>query len=84
MTAQRLAPFGTSVFSAITALAERHGAINLAQGFPDFDGPAAVIEAAAAAMRAGQNQYARSMGLPALVRAIGVEPTNETASTPGW
>ena len=70
MTAQRLAPFGTSVFSAITALAERHGAINLAQGFPDFDGPAAVIEAAAAAMRAGQNQYARSMGLPALVRAI--------------
>jgi len=70
LTAQRLAPFGTSVFSAITALAERHGAINLAQGFPDFDGPAAVIEAAAAAMRAGQNQYARSMGLPALVRAI--------------
>ena len=44
MTAQRLAPFGTSVFSAITALAERHGAINLAQGFPDFDGPAAVID----------------------------------------
>ena len=70
MTAQRLAPFGTSVFSAITALAERHGAINLAQGFPYFDGRAAVIEAAAAAMRAGQNQYARSMGLPALVRAI--------------
>lgn len=70
MIARRLAPFGTTIFSAITALADRHGAINLAQGFPDFDGAPEVVEAAAAAMRAGQNQYARSMGLPALVQAI--------------
>ncbi len=70
MIAQRLAPFGTTIFSSITALAERHGAINLAQGFPDFDAPPAVVEAAVAALRAGQNQYARSMGHPDLVRSI--------------
>jgi N-succinyldiaminopimelate aminotransferase len=70
LTAERLAPFGTSVFSEVTALAARHGAINLAQGFPDFDGPAEIIAAAGRAMAEGQNQYARSMGLPALTRAV--------------
>jgi N-succinyldiaminopimelate aminotransferase len=66
----RLQPFGTSIFSEMTALAERHGAINLSQGAPDFDGPADILAAAAEAMRAGVNQYARSRGLPALVAAI--------------
>lgn len=70
MTAARLAPFGTSIFTEITGLAIQHGAINLAQGFPDFDGPPEILEAAGAAMRAGQNQYARSPGLPALAQAI--------------
>ncbi len=37
---RRLAPFGTSVFAEMTALALKHDAINLGQGFPDFDGPA--------------------------------------------
>ncbi len=54
----------------MTVLAQRHGAINLAQGFPDFDGPAAVVEAAVQALRAGENQYARSMGTPRLVEAV--------------
>lgn len=54
----------------MTALAARHGAINLAQGFPDFDGPPEIPEAAFAAMRAGHNQYARSMGHPELVTAL--------------
>ena len=66
----KLRPFGTSVFSEMTRLATEHGAINLAQGFPDFDGPSWMIDAAHEAMRAGKNQYARSLGLPELVRAI--------------
>jgi len=60
----------TSIFSRMTMLAEQTGAVNLGQGFPDFDGPRAVIEAAVAALRAGHNQYAPLPGVPALRRAI--------------
>ena len=70
MIASRLAGFGTTIFTEMSALAERTGAINLGQGFPDFDGPAPVLEAAAAAMRAGENQYAPLAGVPALRSAI--------------
>src|SRR5688572_27755537 len=62
--------FGTSVFAEMSRLAVEHRAINLGQGFPDFDGPEAVKEAAMAAIRAGDNQYAVSMGQPALRRAV--------------
>jgi N-succinyldiaminopimelate aminotransferase len=68
--ASRLAGFGTTIFTEMSALAERTGAINLGQGFPDEDGPAEVLEAAAAAMRAGHNQYAPLAGVPALRSAI--------------
>jgi N-succinyldiaminopimelate aminotransferase len=70
MIARRLARFGTSIFGEMTRLANEHGAVNLSQGFPDFDGPAEVFDWARQAMRDGLNQYARSMGLPALVTAI--------------
>ncbi|HEX9190404.1 MAG TPA: aminotransferase [Vicinamibacteria bacterium] len=66
----RLAGFGTSVFAEMTTLARAHGAVNLGQGFPDFDGPDFVKEAAAAALRAGHNQYAPMPGLPALQQAV--------------
>ncbi len=65
-----LAPFGVSVFTEYTALAVQHDAINLSQGFPDFDGPDHLIEAATVAMRAGHNQYAPSHGIPELRHAI--------------
>lgn len=61
---RKLAGFGTTIFTEMTRLANEHGAINLAQGFPDFDGPQFVKDAAAAAMYAGHNQYARMSGLP--------------------
>ena len=51
MLASRLAGFGTTIFTVMTALAEQTGAINLGQGFPDEDGPAAVIDAAVEAIR---------------------------------
>ncbi|MBX3403597.1 MAG: aminotransferase class I/II-fold pyridoxal phosphate-dependent enzyme [Phycisphaeraceae bacterium] len=70
MIAQRLAPFGTTIFTEMTLLANKHGAVNLAQGFPDFDGPSFFLDAAAEALQGGQNQYARMFGLPALNRAL--------------
>jgi N-succinyldiaminopimelate aminotransferase len=69
-TAARWAGFGTTIFTEMSALAERTGAINLGQGFPDEDGPAAVLEAAATAIREGHNQYAPLPGVPALRRAV--------------
>ncbi len=70
MIADKLVPFGTTIFAEMTALAQEHGAINLAQGFPDFEGPPEIVEAAVRALRSGDNQYARSRGHPELVRAI--------------
>lgn len=70
VSAQRVARFGTTVFSEFSALAAKHGAVNLGQGFPDFDGPDAVKEAAQKAIRDGVNQYAMSTGARDLRLAI--------------
>ena len=68
--AKRLAGLGTTIFTEMTALAVRTGAVNLGQGFPDTDGPPAVIDAAVAALHAGENQYAPLPGVPALREAV--------------
>lgn len=60
--ALRVQGFGTSIFTEMTLLARECGAINLAQGFPDFDGPLEVQAAALEALRSGDNQYAVSHG----------------------
>ena len=70
MIASRLAGFGTTIFTEMSALALRTGSINLGQGFPDEDGPHEVLEAAARALRDGHNQYAPLAGVPALLEAI--------------
>lgn len=67
---RKLRPFGTTIFSEMSRLAAERGAVNLGQGFPDFEGPEPIREAAVAALRAGHNQYARSQGLPQIVEAI--------------
>ncbi|HSP20665.1 MAG TPA: aminotransferase class I/II-fold pyridoxal phosphate-dependent enzyme [Myxococcaceae bacterium] len=59
-----------TVFSEFSALAARSGAVNLGQGFPDFDGPEVVREAAVAALRRGENQYAPGLGAVVLRQAI--------------
>jgi N-succinyldiaminopimelate aminotransferase len=68
--AKRVRSFGATVFSEFSALAVQHGAVNLGQGFPDFDGPDEVKEAAMAAIRTGNNQYAMGGGAMALRTAI--------------
>ena len=67
---KKLKPFGTTIFAEMTRLAVEHDAINLSQGFPDFEGPGEVRDAAIAALQSGENQYARSMGHPRLVKAV--------------
>jgi aminotransferase len=70
MPAQRASTFTESVIREMTRVAKQHGAINLAQGYPDFPMPAAMKEAACAAIQGDINQYAITWGAPALRLAI--------------
>lgn len=58
----KLPQVGTTIFTEMSALAQEHGAVNLSQGFPDFEPDPALIEAVAKAMRDGHNQYAPMPG----------------------
>jgi methionine aminotransferase len=66
----RLPSVGTTIFTVMSALATKTGAINLGQGFPDFDCDPALVDAVAAAMRAGHNQDPPMTGVPALRQAV--------------
>ena len=69
-TSSRLSRFGTSIFTEVSEAAATRGAVNLGQGFPDFDGPAFITSAAARAVQEGPNQYAPMGGHPSLTHAI--------------
>ena len=85
----KLPKVGTTIFTVMSQLAIEHGAVNLGQGFPDFDPPARLVDALARAMREGKNQYAPMTGIPALRQAIaaktercyGVRPDAESDIT---
>jgi len=66
----KLPSVGTTIFTVMSKLAADVGAINLSQGFPDFDCDPALVEAVARHMREGRNQYAPMQGVPALRQAI--------------
>jgi methionine aminotransferase len=66
----RLPQVGTTIFSVMSALAAEHGALNLSQGFPDFDAPAELLALLDQHARAGHNQYAPMTGVPVLREAI--------------
>lgn len=69
--ANRVATFGTTIFTEINQLAQQHQAVNLGQGRPDFDGPKDIVEAAVHALNSdGANQYAPSPGLPRLREGV--------------
>jgi len=88
-----LRPFGTSIFTEMSALAAAHGAVNLSQGFPDFDGPEEMRRAAAEAIVRGPNQYVPSMGVLELREAVAaktrrfygveIDPVSEITITAG-
>jgi len=91
--AQRLRGIPPTIFAEMSALAVATGSINLGQGFPDEDGPRAIIERAVGALEGGANQYAPGRGIPALRAAIArhqqrhygltVDPDTEVLVTTG-
>lgn len=92
-TAQRVKGFGATVFAEFTALADRHGAVNLGQGFPNFPAPEFIKQAAQDAIARDLNQYTRSAGHPRLVEALAakysplfaraIDPAREVVVTTG-
>ncbi|MEX6501244.1 pyridoxal phosphate-dependent aminotransferase [Pseudomonas zhanjiangensis] len=93
MINSKLPNVGTTIFTRMSQLAGECGALNLSQGFPDFDGPPALREAVGRHVAAGHNQYAPMTGLPALreqvaakiARCYGrtVDADSEVTITPG-
>ena len=80
MPASKLPGVGTTIFTVMSRLAAEAGAINLGQGFPDFEPPARLRELVAHHLGAGHNQYAPMAGLPALTEAI----AQSAARRHGW
>ncbi|WP_293305618.1 pyridoxal phosphate-dependent aminotransferase [Mycolicibacterium sp.] len=73
MTVERLRPFSVNIFAKMSALAAQVGAVNLGQGFPDEDGPPAMLEAARQAIADGINQYPPGLGIAELREAIAAQ-----------
>jgi N-succinyldiaminopimelate aminotransferase len=73
MTVSRLQPYATTVFAEMSALATRVGAVNLGQGFPDEDGPPAMLKAAQDAIAEGVNQYPPGIGIAPLRDAVAAQ-----------
>ena len=69
----KLPKVGTTIFTVMSQLAVEHKAVNLGQGFPDFDGPQVLRDALAAAMNSGRNQYAPMTGMPQLREQIALK-----------
>ena len=88
MTTKQLIPqsklpnLGTTIFTQMSALAQKHQAINLSQGFPDFDGPSYLQERLAYHVASGANQYAPMTGALALREAIAEKTTALYGYTP--
>lgn len=70
---QRMTPYASTVFAEMTALAIRTGSVNLGQGFPDSDGPPAMLAAAVEAIGSGLNQYPPGPGVPQLRTAVAAQ-----------
>ncbi|MCV7241097.1 pyridoxal phosphate-dependent aminotransferase [Mycolicibacterium celeriflavum] len=73
MTVRRLQPYAVTIFAEMSALAARIGAVNLGQGFPDEDGPPAMLQIAEKAIAEGVNQYPPGLGIAPLRQAIAAQ-----------
>jgi methionine aminotransferase len=80
----KLPQVGTTIFTVMSALAAEHGAVNLGQGFPDFECDPRLVEAVTLAMKAGHNQYPPMPGIPALREAVAakIEATHSRKYSP--
>lgn len=76
MISSKLPDVGTTIFTTMSKLAMDTGALNLSQGFPDFEGPSALLEAVGRHVMAGHNQYAPMTGLPALREQVAIKIQN--------
>ncbi len=93
MLRNKLPGIGTTIFTVMSKMAQDHGAINLSQGFPDFDGPQALRDRVVYHLEHGHNQYAPLAGVPELREQIAakildlygcaIDPDNQVAVTPG-
>ena len=72
----KLPDVGTTIFTVMSALAQEHDAINLSQGYPDFDPPQPLLDAVTRHLQAGHNQYAPMAGLPELRTQIAANITD--------
>ena len=70
LPATRIDGLGETIFAEMSALAAATASVNLGQGFPDTDGPPALLEAAREAIATGHNQYPPGLGIPALRHAV--------------
>lgn len=77
----KLPQTGTSIFSVMSALAREHEAINLSQGFPNYDPPAELRNLVSKHLESGHNQYAPMPGLPALRQALATKHTHSSGHT---
>ncbi len=77
----KLPQVGTTIFTVMSALAAKHNAINLSQGFPDYSPPEALVEAMCQALRSGAHQYAPMIGLPALREQLALKIQQRYART---
>jgi len=93
MITSKLPNVGTTIFTTMSQLATQTGALNLSQGFPDYDGPQGLRDAVVRHIQAGHNQYAPMTGLPALREQVAakvarqygaiVDADTEVTITPG-
>ena len=93
MITSKLPNVGITIFTQMSQLAAQTGALNLSQGFPDFDAPQALCDAVGRHIAQGHNQYSPMTGLPALRQqvatkiarsyGINVDADNEVTITPG-
>ncbi len=93
MITSKLPNVGTTIFTTMSQLAVQTGALNLSQGFPDFNGPQALLDAVGRHVAAGHNQYSPMTGLPALRQqvaakiarqyGVAVDADHEVTITPG-
>ena len=81
----KLPNVGTTIFTVMSALATEHNAVNLGQGFPDFECAPELVDAVTQAMKAGHNQYPPMPGVPALREAVArkIEALHGRAYHPG-